>query len=537
MRTGNDSCYGYSPEHSVANNVLTIKVRHQPKQTMLWDLWDAQRYTRLGFGGARGGAKSGGGRRGMLLRRLKYKNTQGLILRRTYPELYKSHIVKLFEEFPVMQPWWREQSKEIRFPNGSRLFFGSAEHESDMATHYGSEYADIMVDEAQEFSQGELERLSGSCRCTSNNDITPAMLFTFMPGFGESGIPPKGLQYLKRVFVDNQCRGEETRSRWAFVQAFAWDNIEWARKELDRDGVGEVEFYSWSNEKRRQYFIDRTEFGATLAAITNTYLRDAWLDGKWNVFQGQYFNQFNYDRHTVPAGAVEVKPWYRRWLSCDWGDDHPACVHLHAKLEDGRIYTYRELWGRELGEIGLGIKIGEMCEGEKVSDFVMSWDAFGKLNKATRKSITQMVGDALPHGIPKPTPADASPGSRISGWRNMKTVLDTNQWAISRDCVKLIECIPTLVRDMERNTEDVLKVDYSENGIGDDAADCARYGLQHEMTMAGVPVAVKIDRKVEAANFTDITSEMIWRRKWQHQEDKRTQPIHLGRAWRRYRAS
>jgi len=163
----------------------------------------------------------------------------------------------------------------------------------------------------------------------------------------------------------------------------------------------------------------------------------------------------------------------------------------------------------------------------------MSWDAFGKLNKVTRKSITEMVGDALPAGIPKPAPGDASPGSRISGWRNMYNLLDSGGWIISRECTKLIECLPTLVRDMERNTEDVLKVDYSENYIGDDAADCARMGLQHELQVAGIPPEVRIERKVEAAKFSDPTSEMIFRSKWQKEEKRKAQPAHFGRRWRR----
>ena len=468
----------------------------------------------------------------MLLRRLNYPNTTGLILRRTYPELYKSHLIKLFEEYPEIRSWWRESSKEILCPNGSRLFFGSAEHEKDMGSYYSAEFADIMVDEAQEFSQYELEQLGGSNRCTTNDEITPKTIYTFMPGVSEAGLPPKGLTYLTRVLVNGLLRGEESLSKWAFIQAFAWDNFEWARKEFKRDGLTEEDFYSWPEEKRQAYFINRTEFGEKLRSISNKALRDAWLHGKWDVFQGQYFPNFSFERHTVEPKEIKLQSWYRRWLSCDWGYDHPACVHLHAKLEDGRIYTYGELWGREIGEVELGHQIGMLCDGQKVSDFVMSWDAFGKLNKVTKKSITEMVGDSLPRGIPKPSPGDASPGSRISGWRNMYNLLDSGGWVISRDCTKLIECLPTLVRDMERNTEDVLKVDYSDNYIGDDAADCARMGLQHELEKSGVPMEVRIERKVEAAQFTEPTSEMIFRSKWEKQELRRMKPVHFGRRWR-----
>lgn len=433
----------------------------------------------------------------MLLRRLKYPCTTGLILRRTYPELYKSHIVKLFEEYPQTRRWYNEARKEMIFPNGSRLFFGSAEHSSDMSNFYSAEFADIMPDEAQEFSQGELEQLSGSLRCTSNADITPKMLLTFMPGASETGIPPKGLAYLKRVFVDGNLRGEESKQQWTFLQAFSWDNIEWARKELSRDGVSEAEFYSWDSDRRRDYFLERTEYGATLAAITDNYLREAWLYGKWDIFKGQYFTNFSYDRHTVAPEQLRIEKWHKKWISGDWGYDHPACIHWHAQDDRGKITTYREFWGREIGEEALGRKIGELSTGEKIDCFAFSWDAFGKLNPKTRKSITEMIGNALPPNMPKPTPADATAGSRISGWRLMHQLLTAGDWMISRDCAHLVETLPSLIRD-DKNPEDVLKIDYPENYIGDDAADSARYGLQYMLGKSYMPRDVQLAEKLKA---------------------------------------
>lgn len=439
----------------------------------------------------------------MLLRRLKYPQTTGLILRRTYPELYRSHIVKLFEEYPEVRQWYNEQRKEIAFPNGSHLFFGSAEHEKDMSSFYSAEFADIMADEAQEFSQNELEQLSAANRCTSNSDIVPKMLCTFMPGLSESGIPPKGLNYLKRVFVDGERRGDENRQKWFFLQAFSWDNIEWARKELDRDGVSEDEFYSWPENKRRDYFIERTDYGASLAAITNAYLRDAWLYGKWGVFEGQYFQNFSYDKDTVEAQGVVIEPWHKRWISGDWGFDHPACFHWHAQDENGQVITYREFWSKGLGEAELGRKIGQLSQGEELKAFFLSWDAFGKLNKATRKPITQLIAEELPANVPAPRPADASPGTRISGWRLMHQLFEAGQWKISRRCEKLIACLPTLVRDMQRNSEDVLKVDHSENYIGDDPADCARYGLAEMVTVVRKPAHIRIAERIEQIRRTE----------------------------------
>lgn len=532
----------------------------QPKQKQLWDGWELGRATRNGFGGARGGGKSGAGRRLMLLRRFKYANTTGLILRRTYPELYKSHIIKLFEEYPELRSFWREQTKELILPNGSRLFFGSAEHATDISAFYSAEFADIMIDEAQEFSQNEMESLGGSNRSTSNSEITPAMLFTFMPGVSESGLPPIGLDYLTRVFVDGNRRGEELEHKWNWVHAFAWDNIEWARKALgwtkegnkwalQPGGITEKEFYSWSHEKRREYFIAKTEFGAVLKGLTSKALRDAWLEGKFGAFEGKYFDTFDYDAHTVEHASIDIQPWYRFWLSGDWGDYHPACIHLHMEDAKGNVTTLGEVWGRHIGEEALGRKAAQMCydllpcddEGNlrvSIESFQFSWDAFGKLNKETQRPITEMVADGLPDIFPYPIPSDSSAGSRISSARHMKRMLGSAEkpeeikWKISRKCTKLIECLPLMMRDMENNPEDVLKQDWSENFVGDDPYDCARYGLQYMLSPAKKPLELRVQERL-AVEVKQPTESLIHYHRILHEEkQKRPRSVAIRRHWR-----
>lgn len=468
--------------------------------------------TRLGNGGSRGGTKSGGGRRCLIQRRFSFPATTGIILRRTLKQLYDSHIIKVFEEFPKLQRWYNDQRKELLFPNGSRLFFRSAEHPKDIANYCSSEYADIMVDEAQEFQQQEIERLSGSNRCTSNPNITPKMLLTFMPGISVDGTPPVGLPYLKRVFVDGDIRGEEKRHKWAFVRVFAWDNYEWARKQFVEAGYtdehqtgnfkdcpcGQCEFYRWPEKKRRDFFINQTEFGQTISALTDKDLRAAWLDGSFDSFKGQYYPNFSREKHVRPHAEVmeRIKPWHTKWMSGDYGYDHPMAMHWFAMDEKQHVYIYREDWATERGEIEWGKRIGQLSAGEKLSQFWFSWDAFGKLNPKTRKSITQMLGDAMPPGLPRPVPADKTPGSRIQRARLLHQFLDAEMLTISDDCKHLIDELPSLVRDPD-NTEDVLKVDWSQNGIGDDSYDSASMGLANQLTAGSVPKAVQLEERMK----------------------------------------
>lgn len=459
----------------------------------------------------------------MLARRLEFPRTTGLIIRRSQKELEQSHLQKLFEEMPELRRNYNEQKKKLVFPEvDSTLYFGSAPTAKDVADLCSSEYADIFPDEAQEFSQDELERMSGSLRCTSNLDIVPKMIYSFMPGRSPSGLPPKGLPYLKRVFIDRMLKPEEKKLGWTFLQAFSWDNIEWARGELTRDGVGrgehvpgddrcscqECEFYSWSEEERREYFLKRTAYGADLLGLTDRALRDAWLYGKWDVFEGQYFPNFDPKRHVITRKEFEarVKPWHVRWISGDWGYDHPHCIHWHVKDEHNRVMTYAEDWGRRIGETELGKTIGRMSAGHKFDAFPFSWD-FGKLSPrdpAKRRSIGQMISDAMPKGIPKPHPAESVAGARVSGWRLMSQLLDSDMWQIvGEDCPKLVQCIPSLIRD-PNNTEDVLKVDYSENEIGDDPAESARYGLQFMLGASIKSRAVLLEEKLKSVRSSFV---------------------------------
>lgn len=268
-------------------SALDIDIWLQPKQDELWRLVDESPFTRIGYGGSRGGGKSGGVRRILILRRLKYARTNGLILRRTYKELYENHLEPMFsKEFPFMRKWWSEEHKHITFPNGSKLYFGYAEHEVDVERYVGSEYGDICPEEAALFTERELEKLWGSCRWTGHPTFRAKMLYPFMPG-------GRGHHYLKRVFYDLDYQGDEQGETFAFIHAYGWDNVEWARIPLAEDGLTERDYYSWTDAQRRQYFVTRTEYGKKLAALRDPQLRAAWLEGSMEITEGLVFPELS----------------------------------------------------------------------------------------------------------------------------------------------------------------------------------------------------------------------------------------------------
>ena len=224
--------------------------------------------------------------------------------------------------------------------------------------------------------------------------------------------------------------------------------------------------------------------------------------GDWNVYQGQYFPQFDAERHVKPRAEVEkrLRPWHQRWLCGDWGFHHPHAIYELVKDENSHIYVLGELWDMRVGEKELGARINSKYRGEKLQAFPFSWDAFGKISPRSvgkiRRSISELIAAELDEGIPAPNPADSSPGSRISGWRLLAQLLDADLVTIADDCPHLIECLPSLIRD-EDNQEDVLKVDYEHNKIGDDPADALRMGVQNMLDrVPELPVAEAASARV-----------------------------------------
>jgi hypothetical protein len=266
-------------------------------------------------------------------------------------------------------------------------------------------------------------------------------------------------------------------------------------------------------------YANDAAYHRTLEALPE-HLRRAFLEGDWNVFAGQYFDVFEFGRHTVRAEELRLEAWWPRWISIDWGFQHPSAVYWHcavpvhsqqSKVESKdqsfserspfdfqlstvncRIVTYREFVQSGLSPRMLAQGIAERSGRERISDVFLSPDAFA--HRTSEASIAEQLGEVLAaSGLPRPAPAD---DDRIGGWQLMYQLLESDAWLITENCAKLIDCLPQLVRD-DRRVEDIRKVD------GDDPADAARYGLVSGGRLAGVGAALSrfggLDRPGEVA--------------------------------------
>ena len=103
------------------------------------------------YGGAAGGGKSDCAL-AEALRQVEIPYYQGLILRKTYPQL-SDLIDRSHEIYKAAYPWARynDQKHVWTFPSGAKIYFGSMQHTKDRHNYQGKRYDYIDFDELTQF--------------------------------------------------------------------------------------------------------------------------------------------------------------------------------------------------------------------------------------------------------------------------------------------------------------------------------------------------------------------------------------------------
>ena len=270
----------------------------------------------VAYGGARGGGKSWAMRRKLVLLAMRYPGLKLLLLRRTLPELRANHILPLQRELAGYAAWSGAE-RAFRFPNGSRLVMGYCDSDSDCAQYQGQEYEVIGFEEATNFEPDWLTFIA-TCLRTTRTDFVPRIYYTCNPGGPGHG-------YIKRLFIDRRFQAGENGEDYVFIPARVTDNEALLKKQ--------------------------PEYLQQLRALPRK-LREAWLEGKWDIFQGQFFQEFTDDpehykdrRFTHVIEPFTIPREWRIYRSYDFGYAKPFSCAWWAVDFDGCIYRILELYG------------------------------------------------------------------------------------------------------------------------------------------------------------------------------------------------
>lgn len=279
-------------------------------------LFFSDKHPYIAYGGARGGGKSWAVRVKAILLALRYPGIIIMIIRRSYPELRANHIEPMRKMLGKRFARYNDSKKEYAFRNGSTILFRYCAKEADMDNYQGTEADVIFIDEATHFEE-KVFRMFVAC-LRGVNSFPKRVYLTCNPG-------GKGHAWVKRLFIDRRYKDDEDPAEYSFIQALVQDN----------DAL----------MKSQPKYIKQLE-------ALPPKLRDAWLHGRWDIFEGQFFEEFSdnprgYEErvltHVIPA-FNPPKTW-KRYRSFDFGYAKPFSCGWWAVDHDGVMYRILELYG------------------------------------------------------------------------------------------------------------------------------------------------------------------------------------------------
>lgn len=417
---------------------LAVKlVINEPNEKQRQFLLDKHKH--IGYGGARGGGKSWSVRTKAKLLCVRYRGIKVLIVRRTYPQLEENHIVPLKEEIPKEIATYNEKNKKFTFKTKSSIKFEYCRNDADLENFQGKEYDVIFIDEATQFSEHQLKVIAACCRGV--NDFPKRIYYTCNPG-------GQGHAYIKRIFIDKKYNTGENPEEYSFIQALVSENVALMQKD--------------------------PEYIQQLEALPPK-LRKAWLEGSWDIFEGQFFEEFidnpeHYEdgKWTHVIEPFEIPDDWNIIRGYDFGYAKPFSIGWWAVDYEGVLYRILEMYGcTETANEGVKWTAEEQFRRAREIETTHPWLKNKKIIGIADPSIWDgSRGESIAETAMKNqvyfTPGD---NNRIPGWMQMhyRLAFDENGYPmmyVFKNCKAFIRTIPlmtyseTVPEDLDTTLED-----------------------------------------------------------------------------------
>ncbi len=422
----------------------------------------------------------------------KYSLTgiRGGLFSQDFPTLKDRQISKMEIEFPK----WLGDIKNTQ--SGGLGFYLKPRYGShvlalrnldDPSKYLSSEFALIAIEELTENDEDTFHRLRGRMRWPGIPD--PQFIGATNPG-------GRGHAWVKKFWIDRDFPPEleSLSSQFDYVRALPDDNPYLSASYL-----------------------------ATLESLPEK-LRKAYRFGNWDVFEGQYFMEWNRDMHVVsaaekfPHGVPLAWPKFR---SIDIsGRDGTTSCHWYALDPDGRVWVYREYYygvgvrgmdgqviqvGRDYDEHATAIaSMSEDDDGvqENYQYTVIDSAAFAK---AGYSETAAQVYER--HGVVGLIP---SAKERVTGWNTVHTYL---RWNLStRPKLQVLDCCVNLIRTLPLLQHDERKPEDIDSRGEDHAADELRYFLRTLHESKAPRAETLVERKIRQLREQQANHDYSYRR-------------------------
>lgn len=413
---------------------------------------------------------------------------KGILFRRTFKQL-ADVIEKTKKWFPQIWPGSTYNASDYRWtwPTGEKLFLRYMEREADYWNYHGWNVPWLGWEELTAWPDDRCYRVMISCWRTTCPGIRKKIRATTNPyGPGHNWVKHRfqlptapGLLVGPVIYEDNHPPRCSIRSR------------------LDENQI--------------LMTADPEYINAITAAARSPAELKAWLEGDWNIVAGGMFDDvWNPLKHVVPP--FDIPSSWRITRSFDWGSSAPFSVGWWA-ISDGSdleiqgrtystvrgdVFRWREWYG-STGKPNEGLRMLAKDIAAGIVERELQWGIRHRVQPGPADSAIFNVenGMSIANDMMKPVringrkykgpvwlPADKRPGSRKTGWEQMRRMLSSGVSRdglpredpglfVVRDCTDFIRTVPVLPRDLDKDPDDV------DTDAEDHIADETRYLVRH----------------------------------------------------------
>jgi hypothetical protein len=375
---------------------------------------------------------------------------EALLLRRTFPELDKTHLRRMAREAASVGAKFLESKRQIVWPNGSLVEAGHCDNDNDVGKYLSSEYDEICFDESSTFEPGVILEISSRARSSNPAVLERGGAYVRM-GSNPGGV---GELFLKDFCSDRAPNEEDfpkyAADDYAFIPAKIADN-----PYLDPDYTTRLEQLPEARQRQLR-------------------------DGDWDVFEAQMFGAFRQEKDGAPWHVEDLDSQVRdetpAYGGVDWGYNQPGCFLWARAIGDGRLYIQDELKFSQTSVERVALAVQSRTIDLGIPRFRAVYcdpsmgnkTGFGKPGEVEAESHADVFAR---FGVPMLR----SDNDRFHGWQRLHDYLrpapDGRPWlVISPRCRYLIRTLPALQQD-DKNPEDV------DTTMDDHAADALRYLL------------------------------------------------------------
>lgn len=404
---------------------------------------DTNGYRDFLYGGAAKGGKSHSLRWEAHRNCIQYPKLRGLLIRSSFPELERTHLSLINFDLPHDVMHYNGQYHKATYFNGSTLEFGYGERKEDFKQYLSAEYDFIMIDELTTIPF-EFSYLLRSRLAASRSDFIPFWACATNPG--DVAHVDVRSYFVKKNMRDAERFPEYNPAEVCFIPATVFDN----QILLSRD-PGIVQRLRQLSKKDQQKF----------------------LFGNWDIFEGQFFDEFFIDVHVVkPENYLTYDQilQFKNIAGLDYGNYSAALFQY--KDYNGNVVVYDE-W-TDIKSVR-SVKIASLkkfTEDRGLSRVMIEadtnmWipDAFDKADKSDPASDFEAAGILLQRVSKNVGRAEMNRGYRVACNDAVRNYLHWEEneagemvvkprLLIYERCTKLIETLPMLMVD-DKDQEDI----------------------------------------------------------------------------------